>query len=360
MNLASWFGQDCGRTGQPSCSSCNPVGNGAGVIRLDRLAPASAATQGRAMKCAWCVAVVWMLGVVTQLVAQIVAEPAEVDLGRRAQNQNAEASVVLVNRGDREVVIEDVLTDCSCTAGTPTKRRLAPGEKTELTVRTETRSYQGEITRRLVLKTSAGEVVVPLKVLVTPYENWAISPPFLTFAKSMRGEEFSGEVRLDYLGEGNADVAKIEAEHAWFAGEVSRREGKSFWLKLTKLTSAPAGHHMVRVTAVTNDATNPRVSFNVFLSVESSLRVSPSPVILPTTKVGKETSTRVTLTGWRSPKEPRFELEPGRATVAAKSAETIEIEVATTPEKPGALTQLLRVYDGEVLELEVPVISRAN
>ncbi len=312
------------------------------------------------MKSAWSVAVVWMLGVAAQSLAQIAAEPAEVDFGRRAQNQIAEISVVLVNRGDREVTIQDVQVDCSCTAGTPGKHILAPGEKTSLSVRTETRSYQGEITRRLVLKTSAGDVVIPMKILVTPYENWTITPPFLTLAASPRGEEAGGEVRLDYLGEDAIQVEKIETEHAWFSGAVVRHEGKSFWVKLTKLSSAPAGHHMVRVTALTTDAKSPRVSFNVFLSVESALRMSPSPVILPTTAPGKETRVRVKLTGWRSTAAPRLELQPGRATVVGKTAEGFEIEVAMTPEKSGALTQLLRVYDGDALELEVPVITRAN
>jgi hypothetical protein len=295
--------------------------------------------------------------------AQIVAEPGVVDLGRRTQNVVAEAKVVLVNAGKEAVTIYDVQADCSCTAGTPGKQSLEPGEKAEMVIRSETRSYQGEITRRVVLRTSAGDVVVPVKVNVTAYERWEVKPPFITLAPSVRGEDASGSVMLEYLGEGTVTVGKITSDQSWMGGVVAQVDGGKpgqFVVMVRKQPEAPAGHHMVKMTAVTTDAVNPQVSFNVFMSVTSAVQVKPVPLVMPVAKVGKETRLKAELLGWDGDVPPRLELSRGTATVLGAGAEGVAFEVAITPEKAGALTQLLRIYRGEELELEVAVILRAE
>ncbi|WP_138223192.1 DUF1573 domain-containing protein [Nibricoccus aquaticus] len=311
----------------------------------------------RAMICAWLLAG-WVLGAE----AQIVAEPGVVDLGRRTQNTVVESKVVLVNAGKEAVTIYDVQADCSCTAGTLGKQSLGAGERTELAIKTETRSYQGEVTRRVVVRTSAGDVVVPVKVTVSPYERWEVSPPFLTLAPSVRGKEAVGEVTLTHLGTdaGEVEVVSVKSEPDWVAGAVARREGKTFMVGLAKKAVTPAGHHMVKMTAVTTDAVNPVVAFNVFMSVTSAVSVKPAPLVMPVGKVGKETRLKGELLGWDGDVPPRLELSKGTATIVGTGAEGLAFEIAVTPEKAGALTQLLRIYRGEELELEVAVILRAE
>jgi hypothetical protein len=292
--------------------------------------------------------------------AQIVAEPGAIDLGRRSQQQVVESKVVLVNSGKEAVTIFDVQADCSCTVGTPGKQSLAPGERTELAIKTETRTYQGEVTRRVVMRTSAGDVAVPVKVTVTPYERWDVKPPFLTLAPSVRGKEAGGEVTLTHLGAEAVDVTAVEANPAWVKGVVTRREAKEFAVALTKLASAPAGHHMVKMTAVTTDAVNPQVTFNVFMTVTSAVSVKPSPLVLPVGKIGKETRMRAELIGWDGDLPPRLELSKGTATLLGHGAEGLAFEIVVTPERAGAMTQLLKIYAGEQLELEVAVILRVE
>lgn len=300
------------------------------------------------------------LGGVASANAQIVAEPAAVDLGRQPQQRVAEGKVTLINTGKEAVTIFAVQPDCSCTVGTLEKQTLEPGERTELTINVETRVYQGEITRQLTLRTSAGDVLVPVKVLITPYEYWSLRPPFLTLAPSSRDKEMSGEVVLDYLGTQAVDVTAVESAEPWIGGAVERRGGKTFAVKLTKKAGAPAGHHMVKLTALTTDAVNPRVAFNVFMTVTSLVSVKPSPLIFPTGKVGTEMRLRAELLGWDGSLPPRFELDRGEATVLGAGKEGLAFEVTMTPEKPGATTALLRVYAGDTLEVEVPVIFRAE
>ena len=294
--------------------------------------------------------------------AQVVAEPGAVDLGRRAQGVTVESKVTLVNTGKTVVKILEVSADCSCTAATPDKRELAPGERTELVIKTETRSYQGEMTRRLVVRTEDGEVVVPVKVLVTPYERWAIEPGFLVLPPSGRGEPMSGEIVLKHLGERAVEVTAVTPAFAWLRAEVKPQEGKVFALAFTKTAEAPTGNHMVAVTVRTTDEVNPELTLNAFVSVTSPVRVEPSPLVMPAGKVGVESRLKGELAGWESGSAPRFEVQIGTVNVAARAAgaERIAFELVVTPKEAGTITQLLRVYAGEALELEVPVVLRVE
>ena len=300
------------------------------------------------------------MGLAAALRAGITAEPAVVDLGRRAQNTTAEASVTLVNTGADAVTIYDVSADCSCTAGTPEKQTLEPGEKTSLAIRSETRSYQGEITRRVALRTSDGDVVIPVKATISPYERWDVTPPFLTLAPSKRGDEAGGEVVLAHLGTEAVEVTGITAEPPWVAGAVARRGEREFVVALTKKATAPAGHHLVKMTAATTDPVNPSVAFNVFMSVNSPVQVKPAPLVMPVGKVGAETRLKAELLGWDENLPPRLELAHGSATITGTGREGLAFEIAITPRKSGAMTQLLKIYRGDELELEVAVILRTE
>lgn len=292
--------------------------------------------------------------------AQIVAEPASLDLGRKPQNQELKARVMLVNKGDKPVRIFDVQADCSCTAGTPEKSELAPGERTELLIRLETRTSQGEIVRRIAVQTSSGDVTVPVKVLVTPYERWSLSKTLLTLGPSRQGAEAKTQTTLTYLEAGPVNVTGIEAGVPWVTGTVSEQRGRDFVLTLTKQPSAPAGNHMVTLAALTSDDVNPRVEFSAFVAVSSSVRVKPSPLVMPVGRVGQATRLKGEIIGWDGGLPPRLELARGVATITGTGEEGLVFEVVMTPEQPGASTQLLRVYAGEELQLEVPVIFRVE
>ena len=59
-------------------------------------------------------------------------EPGEVDFGTKGQNLRLEAVVKLTNASDKDVQIFSVASDCSCTAGEPAQKTLAPGASTTM------------------------------------------------------------------------------------------------------------------------------------------------------------------------------------------------------------------------------------
>jgi hypothetical protein len=309
---------------------------------------------------AWVLTLVFFVAGASWARAQLTAEPAAVDLGRQAQDKTVEAAVTLINAGAEPVQIIEVRADCSCTAGTPAKRELAPGERTVLAVKLETRSYLGELTRRVTVLTSKGELVLPVKVTVLAYDNWAPDRAMLTLPPSRRGEEVSGDAALTYLKEGDAEITGFEPGQPWLAAEVVRREGKRHALKVTKKAGAPAGNHLTQLGVLTSDAVNPRVEFKVYAAVTSAVRVKPSLLAMPPGVVGEESRLKGELLGWDGSVPPRFEIKDGTVTVLGTGEEGLLFELAITPRSVGPATQLLRVYAGNALELEVPVIFRVR
>ncbi len=297
---------------------------------------------------------------VAQARAQLTAEPAEVDLGRHGQEKTVEARVTLANSGTETLQILDVRADCSCTAGTPEKTTLAPGERTTLSIKMETRSYTGEITRRVTLLTSKGECVVPVRVTVLAYENWALDKQMLSLPPSGRAESVSGSVVLTYLKTNDVAVTGFVAGHPWLTAETVRRADGRFEVLVTKQAGAPAGNHLTTFAVLTNDAVNPRVEFKVYAAVSSAVRVKPGTLVMPVGVVGAESRLKAELLGWENSLPPRFDVKDGAVTVLGKGEEGLLFELAITPRSVGASTQLLRIYAGEELELEVPVIFRVR
>jgi hypothetical protein len=91
-----------------------------------------------------------------------------------------------------------------------------------------------------------------------------------------------------------------------------------------------------------------------------ALRVIPSPIILPTVAVGQTSTHEFTMQGWRGAAAPRIELPRAHVKLNRRQADELGYEISFTPTRPGPATPVMRVFDGEKLELEVPVILRVE
>ena len=292
--------------------------------------------------------------------AQLKAEPPSLDLGRYAQDQIATAEVKLTNVGTGRIEIVGVSADCSCTAATPEKTALVPSESTMLKISVQTRAYQGMLHRNVHVQTSMGEILIPIQLKVSLYKSWELSPAVVVFPPSPQGREAKLQISLRNTGNDKASLGKITCTPTWLEAAASSEDGKVFAITLVKNADAPAGNHSAQVVVETLDPAEPRLTLNVFVPVTSDMRVTPNPVVLPTVKVGQPATREVVVHGWIGESEPRLELALGQVQKIGRDDTLLRFEVSVTPIKPGPLTQLLRIYDGEKLEVEIPVLLRAE
>lgn len=292
--------------------------------------------------------------------AAVEAQPASVDLGRQKQQLTATAAVKLTNNGTKPVDILHVSADCSCTAATPKERTLQPGQSTTLDVSFETRSYQGEITRRVVVQTTDGDVVIPLKALVSEYDHWVLGSHMIVFSPTRKGETAEAAITLQYLGEGSATVKELRASEPWLTATVAEAKDGVTKIKVVKGATAPAGNLQPKIRVLTTDAKEPELSINVFASITSNVGVNPTPILMPRTRVGQKVSFPVRITGWDAKSDPRGELEGAEAKLRARDGKDALMDISVTPDRAGTSTKLLRIFADQQLEVEVPVIIQAE
>lgn len=65
----------------------------------------------------------------------VVVKPANRELGKVRAHEVVETSYMVVNRGDRDLIINDVVTSCGCTTATLSHDIIPPGHRADLVVR---------------------------------------------------------------------------------------------------------------------------------------------------------------------------------------------------------------------------------
>jgi hypothetical protein len=331
-------------------------------VRFSRLAGALKPRNVSAMPYLIRLPVLFLLLVVAgaDLRAQLKADPTALTLGTHQQEQTVNAEVKLTNSGSTALEITGVMADCSCTAATPEKHTLGPGESTSLKISIGTRSYDGVLHRNVHVQTSDGEITIPIELTVSLFKFWQLNPSTIIIPPSKKGQEGDTTVALQYIGSGKAELGKIVSTPDWLE-VVPTNVGKGlFRLRFIKHADTPAGNYTVRVVVQTSDPVEPSLAFNVFVPISSSLRVVPNPVVLPTVKVGQATTREITIQGWTGPVAPRLELTRGEVKALVREDEKYRFELSVTPDFPGPFTQLLRIYDEQKLEAEIPIILRAE
>jgi hypothetical protein len=293
----------------------------------------------------------------------VVFEPGEVDFGTKGQGLHLEAEVKMTNTTAKELHVLHVSSDCSCTAGEPRQRRLGPGESTTMPVGMDTRSYQGAVTRRLVVHTSAGDEELRVKATIRAYENWEVIPMSVMLPSSQRQQEASTVVTATYQGGENITVLGATTDQPWLRAEFNAAlSGKGGSVVVRKLATAPAGPNLAQLTLRTNDPTQPQLVIKVFVPVVSAARVAPNPIILPTTKAGTAAMRDVVVSGWEEGTAPLAKLPLGRVEAKGRQLNGDYVfTVSVTPATAGMSTQMLQLaVDGNSVLLEVPVILKAE
>jgi len=297
----------------------------------------------------------------TTMWAGIKVTPAEIDLGRRRQEVTVESTVTLTNTGTTVEKIAQVGADCSCTAATPSKTTLAPGESTDMKVTFSTHSSQGEVHRRItVLMGDGKEMTIPLKALVSAYDDWSFGSSVAMLPPTNKGQEAKTDFTINYTGSAPAKLTGFKIEVPWLQASIVKQDGSDWTIEVKKEASAPAGNLQPKLLVETSDAHEPEIAVPVFASVYSILQVNPNPIVLPVVKVGEPAVMQVTIAAWEPQPDPTGEIEDGKFVMLQRDHRDVLMRIEVTPKTAGVSTRLLRVYAGKDLEAEVPVVVRAE
>lgn len=295
----------------------------------------------------------------------LVFDPPEVNFGAVAQNRVVTREVKVTNTSATEVHVLSVSSDCSCTAGEPRQQRLAPGESTVLPVRLETKTFLGPLVRRLTVYTTEGDGELRVRAAIRPFEHWEVSPNPAVLPASRRDQEATAVVRAAVRGGGTRTLLAATTDQPWLQAELEPAGAGGATVRtvrLRKLPTAPSGPHTVQLTLTTDDPREPQLALKVFVPVTAAVRVTPNPLILPTTRVGSPAEREITVGGWEEPLPPVVQLSGGKVVARGQRPDGEHVfAVSIAPAGPGMHTFSLRVLAGENdVQAEVPVLVKAE
>ena len=244
------------------------------------------------------------------------------DFGTVVEGTLVQHVFTIRNAGRGELLIKAVHTSCGCTAGKPTKVKLAPGESSDLVVTFDTRFEKGHRSRTITVYTNdpsnpaavmtmQGEIKVVLEAV----------PSEVNFGTVRRGTEQARQVKLLFSGEGPLSLRSISNanRNIKVTAEPTKDGGADRVIEVALLKAMPPGPFYDAVQLVTNQKT---VSIPVFGRVAGDLSTEPPQVsfgIVPRGR-GAERILRLTNSGQRPIKV--LSVSSSSPSVAAKAEET--------------------------------------
>ncbi len=213
-------------------------------------------------------------------VPKISVQPEEYNFGTIVQGDTVSHSFEIYNKGNAELRIVNVRASCGCTAATPAKTNLQPGDSTELTVVFNSNGKMGTQNKIVYIKTNDpsntvysvrfnGNVVSDKSLLG---ENPKIYFPEIThdFGKVENGKVV--DYIFKFVNEGNSvlNIQNIKTSCGCTAALVSSKSvkpGEDGTIKVQLNTKGHNGKMVRTVTIKSNDPKEPTSTLTIFAEV---------------------------------------------------------------------------------------------
>lgn len=206
--------------------------------------------------------------------------PPEIDFGRVEQQEAHSGEFVIRNQGDQPLKILDVSTSCGCTAASPGKAELAPGESTKLEITFNSKDFQGPQHKTVTIRTNdPARPVVEVTVLADVHSALMITPPTksITFGNVLFGQ--GGDQEL-YLSSDDVDNLQITPksfpDNLFEMSVVPGKDDRQKVLKIHLRDDAPVGPFREVVALSTNVPDHPTVEIETSGIVTAAVDLQPT------------------------------------------------------------------------------------
>lgn len=286
-----------------------------------------------------------------------MVETKEVDFGVIATGSEAKKYVKITNIYDTVVQIGSVGTTCGCSAATPGKQTLEPGESTLVEVKMNTHKFRQKKDSNLIIRFTRPRITesrVPIHAYIRT--DVVFDPGAIRFGDVELGEGGKASVDIAYAGRPDWAIEDVRVPKGYLKASLSepKRSGGNirYRLSMALAPTAKAGPLRDVVTLVTNDKTNPYVPLMVEGTVVPDIILTPPTVNVRPLAPGQTTRFQIVLRG----KKPFEVADVGckgmadsfAATVrpAASRVHQVPIEF-TAPNRPGRFSETLLVKIAE-------------
>jgi uncharacterized cupredoxin-like copper-binding protein len=211
---------------------------------------------------------------------KISVQPEEYNFGSIVQGDTVSHNFEIYNKGNGELRIVNVRASCGCTAASPAKTNLQPGDSTELTVVFNSHGKMGTQNKIVYIKTNDpsnpvyditfnGTVVGDKSQIV---EDPQIYFPEIThdFGKVENGKVVDYDFKFVNHGNSTLNITDIQTSCGCTAALVSSKAlkpGENGTIKVQLNTKGHSGKMVRTVTIKSNDPKAPTSTLTIFAEV---------------------------------------------------------------------------------------------
>lgn len=235
--------------------------------------------------------------------AEEMVSPRKLEFGVIATGSEAVKVITIENRTSATVHISSTSTACRCAeASSPGKNLLAPGEKTTIEVRMNTRSFKQQRDTSLTILFDSpqfAEVRIPISAYIRT--DVVFEPGKVDFGKREFLAGGTTKVNIAYAGRPDWKIRDIKITNSDLTAdlrELSRSGGNvTYELDMHLSPETRPGRIRDLVTLITDDATNPYVPLLVEATVVPDITISNPNIAIRSMKPGQVTTVKVVMQG---------------------------------------------------------------
>lgn len=202
------------------------------------------------------------------------------DFGTVLEGAPVKHEFTIKNVGQADLVIGQVQTSCGCTVAQSEKKRLAPGEETQLPVTFDTRHERGQARRRIDVYTNDPQTPdLALEIQGVVRRESEATPDEVLFDSVRKGSEQTREVTISYNGGDSKGFKLTKVANSNSNIAVTQEPGLK--LKVALLKTMPPGPFQDTIEIAT---TGRPIEIPVYGRVVGNLVTEPAQVsfgILP-------------------------------------------------------------------------------
>lgn len=234
--------------------------------------------------------------------ARIFSPKPTYDFGDAPQNDKVEYEFELENRGKKPLEISRVNPTCSCTVAEPAKKRLEPGEKTTVKATFNTQTFNGPVTKTLVVD-SNDQTQPRFNLTISGRVSQAFRPSAteVNFGTLRKGTKFP-EQQFDVLTAAtmSSTLLDVQSDHpnvkAKFDRLPANSPAKGYRVTVTLEGQPPVGSLRGALTVITDLTSQKQFTVPFVAQIDGEVAMTPKQFSFAGLKAGETPSKEIRIT----------------------------------------------------------------
>jgi len=299
----------------------------------------------------------------------IDSDKAVYDFGQAGQLEVIEHTFVIKNGGQRELKINRIETQCSCTATLLSKKTLQPGENAQIKMTFMTESRRGrQVTQAIIYSNDPDRPVFKLTMTGVVAGVLNVAPSNIYLGSVRNTSEIQKRIKIYDPGHSRLKIKSVKATASYIKTMLQPSEEDRIVAEvIVKIEpKMSSGKLREKIIITSNDRENPKTEVLVEGEVIGNLQLAPNQLFFGIVKPGTSTKRVIRMTDYTDGaiKIKKIESLCPYISITSKSTQmtnTVEIEVSFKApiSKTGIVKDSVKIYTTDNREpmIDVPLYA---